>query len=81
MIVAFIVSGALGLFVEWAMIRHLYKRPLDTLLATWGLSLILQQIYRSRLWRARGGRYDPRLDDGVSAADRSDRGADQRDLS
>lgn len=47
MFLAFIASGALGLFVEWAMIRHLYKRPLDTLLATWGLSLILQQIYRS----------------------------------
>ena len=47
MILAFIASGALGLFVEWAMIRHLYKRPLDTLLATWGLSLILQQLYRS----------------------------------
>ncbi|MAY31946.1 MAG: urea ABC transporter permease subunit UrtB [Rhodovulum sp.] len=47
MALAFLASGALGLFVEWAMIRHLYKRPLDTLLATWGLSLILQQIYRS----------------------------------
>jgi urea transport system permease protein len=47
MVVAFIVSGALGLLVEWAMIQHLYKRPLDTLLATWGLSLILQQAYRS----------------------------------
>jgi urea transport system permease protein len=47
MILAFIASGVLGLFVEWAMIRHLYKRPLDTLLATWGLSLILQQVYRS----------------------------------
>ncbi|MFK7868345.1 MAG: urea ABC transporter permease subunit UrtB [Roseobacter sp.] len=47
MIIAFIASGLLGLFVEWAMIRHLYKRPLDTLLATWGLSLILQQVYRS----------------------------------
>ena len=44
---AFLAAGALGMFVEWAMIRHLYKRPLDTLLATWGLSLILQQIYRS----------------------------------
>jgi len=44
---AFLASGALGLFVEWALIRHLYKRPLDTLLATWGLSLILQQAYRS----------------------------------
>src|SRR5450755_1012173 len=47
MIVAFIASGALGLLVEWALIRHLYARPLDTLLATWGLSLIMQQAFRS----------------------------------
>ncbi|MCA1775388.1 MAG: urea ABC transporter permease subunit UrtB [Loktanella sp.] len=47
MFLAFLASGALGLLVEWALIRHLYKRPLDTLLATWGLSLILQQTYRS----------------------------------
>ena len=47
MFLAFLASGALGLFVEWALIRHLYKRPSDMLLATWGLSLILQQIYRS----------------------------------
>jgi len=47
MVVAFLASGALGLFVEWSLIRFLYKRPLDTLLATWGLSLILQQSYRS----------------------------------
>jgi urea transport system permease protein len=47
MVVAFLASGALGMLVEWAMIRHLYRRPLDTLLATWGLSLILQQAYRS----------------------------------
>ena len=47
MAVAFIASGALGLAVEWALIRHLYRRPLDTLLATWGLSLILQQAFRS----------------------------------
>ena len=47
MILAFLASGGLGVFVEWALIRHLYKRPLDTLLATWGLSLILQQTYRS----------------------------------
>ena len=44
---AFIVSGTFGMFVEWALIRRLYKRPLDTLLATWGLSLVLQQVYRS----------------------------------
>ncbi|WP_147106927.1 urea ABC transporter permease subunit UrtB [Tateyamaria sp. syn59] len=47
MLLAFLASGALGLLVEWSLIRHLYKRPLDTLLATWGLSLILQQTYRS----------------------------------
>jgi urea transport system permease protein len=47
MVIAFIVSGALGLLVEWAMIRRLYARPLDTLLATWGLSLIMQQAFRS----------------------------------
>ncbi|MDD6318222.1 MAG: urea ABC transporter permease subunit UrtB [Succinatimonas hippei] len=46
-IVSFFVAGALGAFIEWAVIRHLYSRPLDTLLATWGLSLILQQVYRS----------------------------------
>ena len=47
MILAFFVTGALGAFIEWSVIRHLYKRPLDTLLATWGLSLIMQQLYRS----------------------------------
>jgi urea transport system permease protein len=47
MILAFLASGALGMLVEWGLIRHLYRRPLDTLLATWGLSLILQQAYRS----------------------------------
>src|SRR6202034_2888863 len=47
MILAFIASGVLGMLVEWVLIRHLYKRPLDTLLVTWGLSLILQQASRS----------------------------------
>ena len=46
-ILAFFAAGLAGMFVEWALIRHLYKRPLDTLLATWGLSLIMQQIFRS----------------------------------
>jgi len=44
---AFIVSGAAGMAVEWGLIRFLYRRPLDTLLATWGLSLIMQQAFRS----------------------------------
>ena len=46
-VLAFCGAGLLGMVVEWTLIRHLYKRPLDTLLATWGLSLILQQVYRS----------------------------------
>ena len=45
--VSFLIAGALGYFAEFALIRHLYKRPLDTLLATWGLSLIMQQSFRS----------------------------------
>ncbi|WP_339777838.1 urea ABC transporter permease subunit UrtB [uncultured Thalassospira sp.] len=47
MILAFAASFLLGMLVEWGLIRFLYRRPLDTLLATWGLSLILQQAYRS----------------------------------
>lgn len=46
-IASFIVAGILGYLTEFILIRHLYKRPLDTLLATWGLSLIMQQTFRS----------------------------------
>ncbi|EIP98385.1 urea ABC transporter, permease protein UrtB [Opitutaceae bacterium TAV1] len=45
-VAAFFTAGAAGLLVEWSLIRFLYKRPLDTLLATWGLSLIMQQAFR-----------------------------------
>jgi urea transport system permease protein len=45
--VAFVLAFAAGWLAEWALIRHLYRRPLDTLLATWGLSLGMQQIFRS----------------------------------
>jgi urea transport system permease protein len=44
---AFLVSGAFGVAIERGIIRFLYGRPLETLLATWGLSLILQQLVRS----------------------------------
>jgi urea transport system permease protein len=44
---AFIVSGSVGIVIERTVIRFLYGRPLETLLATWGLSLILQQAVRS----------------------------------
>ena len=44
---AFLVSGAVGMAIERGVIRFLYGRPLETLLATFGLSLILQQAVRS----------------------------------
>ncbi|RXJ86098.1 urea ABC transporter permease subunit UrtB [Arcobacter sp. CECT 8985] len=44
---AFIVSGLVGILIERLVIRHLYGRPLETLLATFGISLILQQLVRS----------------------------------
>ena len=44
---AFLVSGGVGVVVERSLIRWLYGRPLETLLATWGLSLVLQQVVRS----------------------------------
>ncbi len=45
--VAFMVSGGVGMVLERLVIRRLYSRPLETLLATWGISLILQQLVRS----------------------------------
>ena len=44
---AFLVSGFVGILIERSVIRHLYGRPLETLLATFGISLILQQAVRS----------------------------------
>jgi urea transport system permease protein len=44
---AFLVAGAIGVLIERTIIRFLYGRPLDTLLATWGLSLLLQQLVRT----------------------------------
>lgn len=44
---AFVVSGLVGIIIERGIIRHLYGRPLETLLATFGVSLILQQAVRS----------------------------------
>jgi urea transport system permease protein len=44
---AFIIAGMVGIVIERGVIRFLYGRPLETLLATWGLSLILQQAVRT----------------------------------
>ena len=43
---AFLVTGAIGIALERSVIRFLYDRPLETMLATWGVSLILQQAVR-----------------------------------
>ena len=47
LIAAFIVAAIVGFILEKGVIRHLYGRPLETLLATWGVSLILRQFVRS----------------------------------
>jgi urea transport system permease protein len=44
---AFLVAGAIGVLIERGIIRFLYGRPLETLLATFGVSLVLQQFVRS----------------------------------
>ena len=44
--VAFALAGTMGLVLERVLIRRLYGRPLDTLLVTWGVSLVLQQVAR-----------------------------------
>ena len=45
--IAFLVAGAIGILIERSIIRYLYGRPLQTLLATWGVSLVLQQLMRT----------------------------------
>ena len=44
---SFVIAFGFGYLMEWLLIRHLYRRPLDTLLATWGVSLGMQQMFRS----------------------------------
>jgi urea transport system permease protein len=48
--VAFFLTAGFGILLERGVIRYLYGRPLETLLATWGVSLILQQFVRSVNW-------------------------------
>lgn len=51
LIAAFLVTALIGLLLERGVVRYLYGRPLETLLATWGVSLILQQFVRSVSWQ------------------------------
>lgn len=50
LIAAFVVAALVGVVLERGVIRYLYGRPLETLLATWGVSLILQQFVRTVSW-------------------------------
>ena len=43
---SFLVAFVVGWIVELLLIRHLYNRPLDTLLATWGVSMVMQELFR-----------------------------------
>ncbi len=43
---SFLVAALFGILLEWSVIRFLYRRPLESLLATWGISMVLQQLLR-----------------------------------
>ncbi len=44
---SFLAAAAMGILLERSVIRFLYRRPLESLLATWGVSMVLQQLFRS----------------------------------
>ena len=56
---SFVTAGLVGLVLERGIIRFLYKRPLESLLATWGVSLVLQQLMRSIFGAANVQVYSP----------------------
>jgi urea transport system permease protein len=57
--VAFISAALVGLLLERSVIRFLYRRPLESLLATWGVSLVLQQVFRLVFGPANAPVYSP----------------------
>ncbi|MGH2919863.1 MAG: urea ABC transporter permease subunit UrtB [Solirubrobacteraceae bacterium] len=66
---AFVVAGTMGLILEFVLIRRLYGRPLDTLLVTWGVSLMLQQLARDIFGAANVNVDSPTfLDGGITIA-------------
>ena len=48
---AIVVAGATGALVEWLVIRHLYRRPFDTFLATWGLAVLMREAIEALFGR------------------------------
>jgi len=61
--VAFLASALVGAALERSVIRFLYGRPLETLLATWGISLMLMQAGAHPVRRAKRRRGKPELDE------------------
>jgi urea transport system permease protein len=59
LVAAFVVAGLVGLALERGLIRYLYKRPLESMLATWGVSLVLQQLFRTIFGAANVQIYSP----------------------
>lgn len=57
--VAFVSAALMGLLLERSVIQFLYRRPLESLLATWGVSLVLQQIFRLVFGPANAPVYSP----------------------
>lgn len=60
LVTSFVVAAAVGLLLERTIIRFLYRRPLESLLATWGVSLVLQQFIRQLFGAANVQMYSPR---------------------
>ena len=67
--VAFVVTAALGLAIERLIVRHLYGRLLDTLLATWGVAILLQQAVRLEFGASFFGRHIEGLGSGLQKVD------------
>ena len=67
--IAFFVSAALGLVIERVVVRKLYGRLLDTLLATWGVAILLQQAVRLEFGLGLFGIHIPGLGPGLQKVD------------
>jgi branched-subunit amino acid ABC-type transport system permease component len=71
--VAFLASALVGAVLERSVIRFLYGRPLETLLATWGISLMLMQLVRTssarRTWAWKTRQLDERRRAGAAQPD------------
>ena len=67
--VAFVVTAAIGLAIERLIVRHLYGRLLDTLLATWGVAILLQQAVRLEFGASFFGRHVEGLGSGLQKVD------------